>query len=70
MQGSVTPDSNRAANLVVIVAVLASVVCLFLGAWDLLRANAGSGWLLIALGILPLVLAGLVRSYLVRGPRG
>lgn len=68
MQGSVTPDPNRAANLVVVLAVLAGVACMFLGVWDLLRGDGASGWLLIFLGLVPLVLAGLVRSYFLRSP--
>lgn len=66
MQGSVTPDSNRAANLVVIFAVLAALVCFFLGVWDLLEREWVSGVLLILIGIVPLVLGGLVRSHLLR----
>lgn len=67
MQGSVTPDSNRAANLVVIFAIIAAVLCIFLGVWDLIERQWLSGTLLILLSLVPLVLGGQVRKYFLRG---
>ena len=57
-----TYPAERAANVVLGLSVVAAIVCASAGIFQLRRSAVTTGWLLIAVGILPLIGAVLVRA--------
>jgi hypothetical protein len=60
-------SAERAANVVLAMAVAGAALCGWAGI-ALLRRGADAGWLLIAVGVLPLAFAVLVRNRVRRPP--
>ncbi len=63
-----TYPAERAANVVLGMTVLAAVICGVAGVSQL-RQGSSLGWLLIAVGLLPLVAAVLIRRSVGRSAR-
>lgn len=68
MTGPVPGERRNAGNMVVLLAVIVAIICIVVGVVDLARGRA-TGWLLIVLGVLPLLIAGYTRARLM-GSRG
>jgi uncharacterized membrane protein HdeD (DUF308 family) len=63
-----TYSAERAANVVLGMSILAAGICVVAGGFQI-RDGSTTGWLLVVVGLLPLIGALLVRSSVLRPPR-